>query len=351
MGGTTEVGTTAGELANLVGGQIEGDPSVRITGAKDVEDADDGDVTFVADKKWAKAAIESRASAIVVAADFKEARSVAAIIRVESPASAFEKIVEHLTPPVPQPKAGIDPRAIISEKAELGDGVSVGPGCVIEAGAVIGARTVIRAGVYIGVETTIGPDCLIWPNVTIRERVRIGSRVIIHSGTVIGDDGFGYTEVDGKMVKLPQLGTVVIEDDVEIGSCVCIDRARFGRTYIGRNVKIDNLSQIAHNVRIGEGTIIVALAGIAGSVRIGKGCVIAGMVGIADHMTLGDGARVGAKSAVIKDVPAGETVVGVPAQRFRDEMRMQASLRHVHDMRLKLRALEKQLAELQENRD
>ncbi|MDI6642137.1 MAG: UDP-3-O-(3-hydroxymyristoyl)glucosamine N-acyltransferase, partial [Elusimicrobiota bacterium] len=224
---------------------------------------------------------------------------------------------------------GIHQTAIISKSAKLGENVTIGPYTIIEADVSVGENTVISANCYIGRNSTIGKKCFIYPQVVIRENVTIGNEVIIHSGTVIGSDGFGYFKMQENThmlthIKIPQIGTVEIEDNVEIGACVTIDRATTGKTVIGSGTKIDNLVQIGHNVKIGKNCIIVSQAGIAGSVKIGNNVTIAGQAGIKDHIIIGDGAVVAAQSGVIGDVKHGEIVSGYPARPHKEALKVQA---------------------------
>ena len=223
----------------------------------------------------------------------------------------------------------------------------MGAHTVIEDGAVIAEGTVLYANCYVGHETHLGQNCLIYPQVVLREKVSLGNRVIIHSGTVIGSDGFGYVTVDGKHLKIPQVGTVLIEDDVEIGANVTVDRARFDKTIIGEGTKIDNLVQIAHNVIIGKHCLIVALVGISGSTHIGNYVILAGQAGIAGHLEIGDGAVVAAKSGVSRSIKAGEQVFGYPAQLLKDAFRNNAHFQRLDKYVEMIKDLKKRVEELE----
>ncbi len=243
------------------------------------------------------------------------------LIRVDNPSLSFTQVVNHLLKDAPDYKPhGIHPTAVIAPGAKLAPGVAVGAHTVIEDGAVIAEGCVIYANCYVGHEAHLGKDCLIYPQVVLREKVSLGNRVIIHSGTVIGSDGFGYVTVDGKHMKIPQVGTVLIEDDVEIGANVTIDRARFDKTIIGEGTKIDNLVQIAHNVTIGKHCLVVAQSGIAGSTKIGNYVILAAQAGLVGHIEIGDGAVVAAQSGVSKSIKAGEQVFGSPAQPIKEAL-------------------------------
>ena len=341
------MGTTLRQLAELVGGTVEGDPDVLIRGVANVREAHSGDITFISNGRYANLVATTRASAVVLAEGLDLNPCAVARLRVSNPDLAFARIVAHFAPEPLRYPPGVHPKAVIAEGAQLGQDVSIGACVVVQPGARIGDRTVILANTYVGHETSVGRDCLIYSGVNIRERVTIGDRVIIHSGTVIGSDGFGFSTVDGVHVKIPQVGTVEVEDDVEIGANVAIDRARFDKTHIGRGTKIDNLVQIAHNVWIGEGCLIVAQAGIAGSAHIGNHVVLAGQCGIGGHLEVGDGAVVAARAGVTKNVKPGETVAGFPAEPLERYRRQQVRLRKLADMRQRVRELEQRLARLE----
>src|SRR5438552_8633166 len=285
-------------------GKLIGDPARQITGAASLVEAIDGEVSFFNNPKYGAHLRKTRASAVFVPADFSE-QIPAAQIRVSNPAKAFEQVVLKLAPKPIKVAPGIHPSAIVDPSVKLGTGVSIQPHVVIEKGATIGDFTVIGAGSYVGHETIVGENCIIYPHVTIRERTRIGSRVVIHSGAIIGADGFGFEPAEGRYEKVPQVGIVQIDDDVEIGANTTIDRVRFGRTWIQAGAKIDNLVQVGHNVVIGKDTVIAAQTGIAGSVRIGKRVMIGGQVGIIGHIEIADGTLIGAQTGVSKNLNGG----------------------------------------------
>ena len=330
---------TLGELAQLVGGCLEGDPARVVSGVASLADAGPADVAFVALARYKDAAAASKAGCLVVPQSWRGTAG-AALLRVADPNRAMVAIAAALCPPVPAPGPGIHPRAAVAETAALGRDVHVGACAVVGEKVRIGDHTRIRAGAVVADEAVIGADCDIHSGVVIRERVRIGDRVIIHAGSVVGSDGFGYLAGKAGPEKIPQLGTVEIGDDVELGACVTVDRARFGATRIGPKVKIDNLVQIAHNVEIGEATVIVAQVAIAGSTRIGRGCVIAGQAAIDGHLTVGDGARIAAKAGVTKDVPPGTDVSGYPAVPHRADLRRQAALGRMEEVLERLKMIE-----------
>jgi len=323
---------TLRELAELAGGRLDGDPERVVTGVASLDDAGPSDVAFVALPRYRDAATASQAGCLVAPEDYDGAGSGGAVLRVADVNRAMSRIAEVLCPPLPTPDPGIHPKAAVDETAILGQGVHVGACAVVGRDARIGDRTRIRCGAVVAEEAVVGDDCDVHAGVVIREGCRLGNRVVVHAGAIIGSDGFGYLPGEAGPEKVPQLGTVEIGDDVEIGAGVTIDRARFGATRIGPKVKIDNLVQIAHNVDIGEGTVIVAQVAIAGSTRIGRGCQIAGQAAIDGHLTVGDGARIAAKAGVTKDVPPDTDVSGYPAVVHREHLRQEVALRRLTEM-------------------
>lgn len=299
------------------------------------------EITFFADPRYAPLLRKTKASAIFVPLDFSESIE-AARIRVANPAKAFEHVVLKLAPEPIRFEPGVHSTAVVHESARLGDQVTVQPHVVIEAGANIASGVVIGAGSYIGRDVVISADTLLYPNVTIRERCIIGARVIIHSGAVVGADGFGFEMVEGRYTKIPQIGIVQIDDDVEIGANTTIDRARFGRTWIQQGVKIDNLVQIAHNVVIGEHTAIAAQAGMAGSVRIGKHVVIAGQAGLVGHVEVSDRAIIGAQTGVTKSIGSGPWLLS-PAVPMDDAKQQIAWIHRLGKLFQRVKALEKKV--------
>jgi UDP-3-O-[3-hydroxymyristoyl] glucosamine N-acyltransferase len=325
----------------MSGGELVGDASLQMTGAASLAEAVPGEISFFGNRKYLGALRKTRASAVFVPPDFAEPIS-AAQIRVENPTKAFEQVVLKFAPKPIEFPPGIHATAVVDPGAKLGERSSIQPYAVIEAGARIGDNTIIGAGSYIGHETTIGSDCLIYPLVTIRERSRIGSRVIIHSGAVIGADGFGFEMVAGRQEKIQQLGTVQIDDDVEIGANTTVDRARFGRTWIQQGVKIDNLVQIAHNVVIGKNSIIAAQSGISGSTRVGERVMMGGQVGIIGHIELGDGTAIGAQSGIGKSTPGGAWW-GSPAVPLAEAKQQIAWTRRLGKLFARVKEIEKKL--------
>ena len=337
---------TLAEIAKEIQGRVVGDGALLINGICGIKDARPGDLTFLANDKYQHLAAATGASAIIVGKDVLIQGKT--VVQTDDPSTAFSKVVsmikEDLTPRI----KGIHPSAVIDPSAVVAEGVGIGPYVVIEKGVKIGRNTVICAGTFIGQGTSVGEDCLVYANVTLRENVTVGSKVVIHSGTVVGADGFGYASVDGVYKKIPQMGTVVIEDDVEIGACVTIDRARFDKTFIGRGTKIDNLVQIGHNAYIGRHCIIIALAGVAGSCHIGDHVIVAGQAGMGGHLNIGDGAVIAAQSGVIKDVPPGAKMFGTPAKEYRTAVKEMGLVGRLPQYVEKLAALEAKVKALEE---
>jgi UDP-3-O-[3-hydroxymyristoyl] glucosamine N-acyltransferase len=328
------------EAAERVGGWVAPENYEKlIVGVAALDDANEGDLSFYANPKYLKALRKSHATAVLVPHGFAE-EVRATRVWVDNPAEAFAKLLEVFAPAPICPVPGIHSSAIVAADAEIGAGVTIEAFAVIESGARIGARTVIGAHSYIGHHAVLGEECRLYPHVAIRERSVIGNRVVFHPGVVIGSDGFGYEFRDGRQQKIPQTGTVQIDDDVEIGANSTVDRARFGRTWIQEGVKIDNLVQIAHNVTIGRHTVICAQVGISGSVRVGNYVTLAGKVGVNGHIEIGDGAIAAAVAAITKSVPPREILVGVPAKPAREYKRNLALLNNIDKLYERVKKLE-----------
>jgi UDP-3-O-[3-hydroxymyristoyl] glucosamine N-acyltransferase len=331
---------TLKELTAIVGGEIVGDPLVLIKGVAPLEEAEEGDITFFANSKLSQFLHKTKASAVIV--DSKTPGNGKPLIRIDNPYAAFSKIMELWV----QNKSyclGIHPTAVLGEQVKLGENVSIGTYAVIDDRVEIGDGTIIRPHTCIGENSKIGKNCHIYPQVTIAEKVELGDNVVIHSGTIIGSDGFGFIGENGTYRKIPQIGKVIIGNNVQIGANVTIDRGTFGKTWIKDGTKIDNLVQIAHNVEIGKNCIIVGQVGICGSVKIGDGVILAGQVGIVDHLSIGDGAKVAAKSVVTKSIPAGKFVSGYPARDHNEERRIKASVARLPSLYKKVQELSKRL--------
>lgn len=334
------------ELAKLVGGKVSGDEEIMITGVNGVDAAREGDIAFIFNANYAPAVALTRASCVIIPESIRDSFNKC-VIKVDNPSIAFSKIIDILIPDRILHPSGIHATAVIAKGAKIGAGVAMGPYVVVEEGASIGDDTILYPFCYIGRRTSIGSNCLFYPNVTIREDISIGSRVTIHAGSAVGSDGFGYdTGKDGVHVKIPQLGTVVIEDDVEIGSCVAIDRARLAKTVIGKGCKIDNLVQIAHNVKLGPNCIIAGQSGISGSSEMGRNVILGGQVGLTDHVKLGDFCVVGAQSGVTKTFPAGTILFGTPAKPMDKAKERLGHIALLPKLFSRVAALEKKLEEL-----
>jgi UDP-3-O-[3-hydroxymyristoyl] glucosamine N-acyltransferase len=309
------------DLAARVGARLEGEGDSVVTGVAPIEEAGPGQVTFLANPKYLRFARESKAAAIIAKDRIEGART--AFLLSDNPYFTFACVVEAFHPPVRRP-AGISPAASIHPQARLGTDVTVSPFVVVEEDAVVGDRTVLLPGVIVGERAVVGDDCLLYPHVVLYHDVRIGSRVILHAGCVIGSDGFGFAPSREGYRKIPQVGTVEIGDDVEIGANTAVDRAALGVTRIDRGTKLDNLVQVGHNVTIGKDTAIAALTGIAGSCRIGNRVMIGGQAGLAGHLEVEDGIMLGAKCGVADTLRSSEALVwsGIPAIPHKAWLRM-----------------------------
>ena len=336
---------TLAEIAKLIEGEIVGDGNLVITGLSGIKEAKEGDLTFIANHKYFPLLETTKASAVI--APRNTAVKNKTLIRTENPSLAFSRVVSLFSEEQPKHFSGVHKTAVIADDARLGKNVAIGPYAVIGNKAVIGDGTVIYSGCFIGEETEIGRHCLIYPHVMVRERTTLGNCVIIHSGTVIGADGFGYTEVKGVHEKIPQVGSVSIEDDVEIGANVTIDRARFDKTIIGKGTKIDNLVQIAHNVIIGKHCLIISQVGISGSVEIKDSATLAGQAGVVGHITIGEGAVVAAQACVTKSVPAHTTVSGYPARPHDEAKHVSACVQRLPEYVKKINRLEAKIKTLE----
>jgi UDP-3-O-[3-hydroxymyristoyl] glucosamine N-acyltransferase len=337
-------GFTLGELAGALGATLDGDPGQRVTGVAPLDAAGPEDVSFVTDPRYRAAARASRAGAFVAGEDAGPLPG--AVLRVRHPPRALVALLG-LFHPAPAGEPGVHPTAVVAAGARVDPTAAVGPLVVVAEGAVVGARAWLHASVYVGPHVVVGEDCVIHPHVTLREGVRLGRRVVIHPGAVLGADGFGFVSGGTGHTKIPQVGGVVVEDDVEIGANTTIDRATVGDTVIGRGTKIDNLVQIGHNVRVGEHVLLVAQVGVSGSCRLGRGVVLGGQVGVADHVTLGDGVMVGAQSGLHADVEAGARLLGTPARPLTEAKRIMLAEGRLPEVVRRLRAVERRLARLE----
>lgn len=336
---------TLDEVAKAVGGTVIGDGSIEITGVAGIREAQEGELTFLANPRYEAYLSKTRASAIIVAEDHLELGKP--LIQNANPYLAFLNAVRFFAGDGERPAEGTHSTAVVARDACVGPGASIGPLVTIGPGASVGARSVLHPGCVLGARARVGADTLLYPNIVIREDCVVGDRVIIHAGTVIGSDGFGFVRDGDVYRKLPQVGNVVVEDDVEIGANVTIDRATTGTTRIGSGSKIDNLVQIAHNVQIGKNCILVSQVGISGSTSVGDHVILAGQVGVVGHIEIGAGAMIGAQSGVSKSVKAGERLFGYPARPVAQTKRIEASLRQLPELIQKVRELRHRVEELE----
>lgn len=334
--GMPPLSVTLGELARAIRGQVSGTADTVISGASSLEQAQPGDLAYVEGERFMKAALDSKAAAFVVE------KPLSGISRpqlvVANPKYAFARLVQQFFT-APYKARGIAPQVVQGAGAQIGPDVSIWPFVTLGDRVRIGARVTLYPGVFIGDDSVVEDDSLLYPNVTVRERCTIGKRVIIHSGTVIGSDGFGYVQQEGRHHKIPQIGTVVIEDDVELGANVTVDRATFGRTVIRRGTKVDNLVQIAHNVTVGEHNILVAQVGIAGSTTLGSHVVVGGQAGLSDHIQIGDRVMIAARSGVNRSLTGDQIVSGTPAMPHEVSIKAQAVIPRLPELRQQVRAL------------
>ncbi|MCP4549059.1 MAG: UDP-3-O-(3-hydroxymyristoyl)glucosamine N-acyltransferase [bacterium] len=335
---------TLSELAAALGEQFEGNPDLLISGVAGIKEAGRGQISFLSNGRYLHFLERTEASALVVAAGV-DTKGIPAI-RSENPYLSFLMIVRLFSQPLRHRyPAGVHQTAVIGEGTVFGEGCHIGANTYIGEQARIGKNVVLTPGVVLLDRVVIGDNCILFPNVVVREACRLAERVIIHSGSVIGSDGYGYAH-DGKVHhKIPQIGIVVIEDDVEIGANVAIDRAATGITRIGRGCKIDNLVHIAHNVEIDEYCLIVGQVGISGSTHIGPNCVIGGQAGLAGHIVIGEGVKIGAQSGVTKSIPSNVCVSGYPARPHDQSMRQSAMLSKLPELMKRVKDLEEKLAE------
>jgi UDP-3-O-[3-hydroxymyristoyl] glucosamine N-acyltransferase len=324
---------TVQDLATRIGGKVEGDANIQLTGIAPIPQARATEITFAENPKHCSAAEGCAAVAVIVPLNAPTSKKT--LIRVKNPRAAFARTLAIFCPPRSYP-AQIHPTAQLGRNVRLGEGVFIGEYAVLRDNVTIGNRTVIETHCVIGEGSVLGDDCLLYPKVTLYHDIRIGNRVGIHAGSVIGSDGFGYVQDGAERLKIPQVGNVIIEDDVEIGANVAIDRATMNSTIIRRWTKIDNLVQIAHNVTLGQNCLIVSQAGVAGSVEIGDNVTLAGQVGVADHLKVGANSVVGAQSGVAWDLPPDSIVWGTPAQPIMQTKRQMAALRKLPELLRKI---------------
>ncbi len=340
---------TIHEIAEKIDANIIGDGGISIHGIAKIEEADAGEITFIANQKYEKYLDSTRASAVIISKkidveNLPRRETPPVVLQVDDPYVAFLFVLRMFNPPPEVLPPGIHPTAVIPESVRLADDVRIGAHVVLGENCSIGARRVVAHSTILGDNVRIGEDTTLYPNITVREGCRIGARVIIHSGTVVGSDGFGFApQKDGTYSKIPQTGIVVIDDDVEIGSNCSIDRATMGETRIGKGVKLDNLIQVAHNVTIGDNTVIAAQTGISGSTKVGKQCILAGQVGIVGHVEIADNVTIAAQSGIPKSIKKSGTYFGYPAKEFSRSLRIEAVIRNLPELMNDVQNLNKEL--------
>jgi UDP-3-O-[3-hydroxymyristoyl] glucosamine N-acyltransferase len=339
---------TLGELAEHVGGKVVGDPKVEIKTVATLEEAAEGDISFLANVKYEKLVETTKASAVIVGKEMPSIKTP--LLIAQDPYYAFMQIVVLLHGHRKHKKCGISPKAIIASSAKIGEGCHIRENAVIEDNVTVGKNCTIYPGVFIGEGTKLGDDCLIYPNAVIYENCIIGNRVTIQSNASVGEDGFGYSTHKGLHHKIPHIGRVIIEDDVEVGSSCGIERGTLGDTVIGKGTKMGDLVAIGHGTKVGAHCLLVAQVGIAGSATLGHHCVVGGQVGIVGHITVGNTVMIGAKAGVINDVPDGKVIVGTPAIELTKARRAYALIEVLPEMRKSIKDAEKRIDKLEGNK-
>lgn len=342
---------TVGRIAELIGGTVEGDSSVRIESMESLGSTGAGGLTFAADNKRAELLVDSQAGAAIVGKTATVGDTSIPLIRVEDVHAAVATLLGYLSPPDDLPPVGVDQAARVSPDAQLGENVRIAPGVVIAGGTRISNGSALCGNVLIGSNVEIGKDVVLCEGVSVHRDCIIGDRVVIGPNSVIGYDGFGYYHTGEVHKKVPHIGNVVIEDDVEIGACTCIDRAKFGSTRIGAGSKIDNLVQVAHNVQMGRGCLLAGQCGIAGSVKMGDFVVLGGKAGIRDNVSIGNRVTCGGATAVLEDVPDGATLFGIPGIPAKEKFRQILLINKLPELVKRLRELEKRLDTLEFAKD
>ncbi len=337
---------TAKQIADFLGGTVDGDENASVHTFAKIEEGVPGALSFLSNVKYTQYLYSTKSSIILVNKDFKPEQPVSAtLVRVDNAYDSLAKLMSLYASMKPA-KTGISSLASVSEKARIGSNVYIGPFSVIEDGAVIGDNTQIYPSVTIGEGATVGSDCILYPHVTVYYGCKIGNRCILHAGSVVGADGFGFAPTPNGYNKIPQIGIVELEDDVEIGANTCVDRSTMGRTIVRKGVKLDNLVQVAHNVEVGENTVISAQTGIAGSSKIGSWCMIGGQSGISGHITVGNKVNIAAKTGVISSINDGDTIMGYPSIGYRNFLRSSLIFRELPEMNKTIQKLQKEIEEL-----
>ena len=336
------------EIAEIINGKLYGDKDVIIVGVNELDKAQEREITFLRDKKYVELLKNTKASCVIIPEDLVDISIPTSYIVVKEPYLAFIKILEIIYSEKSKNfYKGIHPSVLKGESVKLENNVSIGPYCVLGDKVEIGENSILVANVFVGNNVKIGKNVLIYPNVTILEDTVIGNNVIIHSGTVIGSDGFGYIQKDGKHVKVPQVGKVVIEDDVEIGANVTIDRATISETRISKGTKIDNLVHIAHNVLVGENVLLLAQVGIAGSSKVGDNTVLAGQTGVTDHILIGKNVKAGPRTGIVQNVDDNQVVWGTPPIPFEEQKRISVASRRLPKLLIEFNKLKSKVEQLE----
>ena len=337
---------TAKQIADFLGGQIDGDENAAVSSFAKIEEGKPGALSFLSNPKYAHYLYSTQSSVVLVNRDFKPEQPVSAtLVRVDNAYESLARLMGLYASMKPA-RTGISSLASVSDKARLGKDVYVGPFAVIEDGAVIGDNTQIYPHVTVGEGAVVGSECILYPHVTVYYGCKVGNRCILHAGSVVGADGFGFAPSPAGYQKIPQIGIAELEDDVEIGANTCIDRSTMGRTVIHKGVKLDNMVQVAHNVEVGDNTVISAQSGIAGSAKIGQWCMVGGQSGIAGHITVGNNVNVCAQTGVMGDTPDGQTLMGYPGFALRGFLRSSVVFKRLPDMEKEMNDLKKEIQEL-----
>ena len=338
---------TAKQIAQFLSGQIQGNENATVNTFAKIEEGRPGAISFLSNPKYAEYLYTTQSSIVLVNRDFKaEKPTNATLILVDNAYESLAKLLTLYSQAVNPPRQGISPLASVAESARIGKDVFIGPFAVIEDGATVGDNSQIYSHAFVGKGAQIGSDCILYPNSTVYYGCIIGNRCTLHSGSVVGADGFGFAPTPHGYDKIPQIGIAQLEDDVEIGANTCIDRSTMGRTIVRKGVKLDNMVQIAHNVEIGENTVMSAQSGIAGSTKVGQWCMIGGQSGITGHIKVGDKVNLGAKTGVIGNTPDNQNIMGYPAMGYRDFLRSSVVFRQLPDMNKQISALQKEIESL-----